>query len=330
MIRAPFAVLVALVSGLSVQAKDLRVAADGSGDYKTLLPALLAAAPGDVVSIKKPGGMVGLVVGKEGALVVVKSAVPGSPAEAAGIKAGERIVTVDGEYVDDLTVEQAAARIKGPVGSTVLLKVADADGANPRKVPIVRGDTRWPIKEEADKIGIARSEKDDAAAFQLASSLAKTGVPKAEAALAFDHYYGTGTSKDPKKAAQWAQAAAKDGETSAELLLAAMYSGGTGVEKSPELSVSWSRAAAEKGNSPAMGNLAAAYSTGWGVAKDEAAALQWARRAVAPSPSQTPENIARIRQIIPRLERDLGVQPEPAPRATFTIDDAAPDGKEKK
>jgi hypothetical protein len=330
MIRTPFAVLLALAAALPAGAKDLRVAADGSGDYKTLLPALLAAAPGDVVAIKKAGGMVGLVVGKDGANFVVKSAVPGSPAEAAGIKAGERIVTVDGEYISDLSIEEAVAHIKGPVGSTVVLKVADADGANPRKVPITRGDTRWPIKEEADKIGIARSEKDEAAAFELASSLAKNGVPAAETALAFAYYYGTGTSKDPKTAARWAQLGAKAGEISAQRLLAVMYGAGTGVEKSPELSVQWNRAAADKGDSIAMGNLAQAYSAGWGTKKDEAAALQWARRAVAPSPSQTPENIARIRQIIPRLERDLGVPSEPAPQEHFTIDEPSPSEKEGK
>ncbi|MFI5363704.1 MAG: PDZ domain-containing protein [Elusimicrobiota bacterium] len=331
MIRTPFAaLLLAFAAALPAGAKDLRVAADGSGDYKTLLPALRAAAPGDIVVIKKAGGMVGLQLGKDGANFVVKAAVPGSPAEAAGIKAGERIVAVDGEDLSDLSLDQAVAHIKGPVGSNVILKVSDADGANPRKVPIVRGDTRWPVKDEAEKIGIARSEKDDAAAFELATTLAKTGVPAAESALAFDYYYGTGASKDPKSAARWAQLAAKDGDASAQRLLAAMYAAGTGVEKNAELSVRWSLAGAEKGDSIAMGNVALSYSTGWGAAKDEKSALEWARRAVAPSATQTPENIARIRNIIPRLERDLGVQPAPEPREHFTIDEPEPAAKDNK
>ena len=330
MIRAPFAVLLALALALPAGAKDLRVAADGSGDYKTLLPALQAAAPGDIVVIKKTGGMVGLQLAKEDKVFVVKGTVPGSPAEASGIKTGERIITVDGEYIDDLSIEDAVKHIKGPVGSTVDLKVADADGANPRKVSIVRGDTRWPVKDEAEKIAIARGEKDDAAAFELATSLAKTGAPFGESALAFAYYYGTGTTKDLKSAAHWAQLAAKDGEVSGERLLAAMCAAGTGVEKSPELSVHWNQAAAEKGDPIAMGNLALAYSTGWGAAKDEKSALEWARRAVKPSPAQTPENVARIKNIMPRLERDLGVPSEDAPREHFTIDDPEPAAKDNK
>ena len=322
MIRAPFAALLALASALPAGAKDLRVAADGSGDYRTLLPALKAAATGDVIVVKKAGGMVGMVLGKEGESLVVKGTIPGSPAEAAGLKIGEKVLAVDGADTHSLKVEEAVARIKGPVGSIVVLKVADADGAHPRDVPITRGNTRWPVKDEAEKLVIARSEGDDAASFEIASILADGGALSAEVTLAFSYYNGTGTPKDLKKAARWAQLAAKGGAVAAERLLGVMYAEGSGVDKNPELSVYWNRAAAEKGDPFAMGNLAADYTTGSGVAKDAAAALQWARRAVAPSPSQTPENVARMQKLIPALERLLGAPSESDAREHFTVDDA--------
>jgi TPR repeat protein len=302
MIRASFAVLLALAAVLPVRAKDLLVAADGSGDFMTLLPALKAAAPGDVVVVKKAGGMVGMVLAKEGGSFIVKRTVPGSPSEAAGVKAGERVLSIDEFDIAPLTIAEAVARIKGPVGGSVVLKVAGADGADPRDVSIVRGNTRWPVKNEADKLAIARSEGDDAAAFELASSFAEGGLLAAESALAFDYFYGKGTSKDPEKAARWAQAAAKGGDVAAERLLGALYAGGTGIQKNTDLALYWFRAAAEKEDSVAMENLASMYETGFGVAKDPAAALAWARRAAAPSIWQTPENLARAEAIIARGE----------------------------
>ena len=292
----------ALSLGLSARAKDLRVAADGSGDYKTLLPALKAAVPGDVIVVKKAGGMVGIVLGKEGESFVVKGAVPGSPAEAAGIKTGERVLAVDGADILPLTVPEAVARIKGPVGSSVVLKVSDADGANPRDVSITRGNTRWPVKDEAEKLTIARSEGDDLAAFELASTLAEGRSLFGESSLAFDYYYGKGTLKDLEKAAHWAQMAAKGGDVVGERLLGVLYMQGGGVQKNPELAVYWFRAAAEKGDPFAMGNLASMYETGLGVTKDLSAALEWARRATAPSIWQNPDNLARAEAIIARAQ----------------------------
>jgi hypothetical protein len=301
--RSALAVLLALASALPAGAKDLRVAADGSGDFKTLLEALKVAAPGDVVVIKKPGGMVGLVLKKEKGAFSVQSAVTGSPAEAAGIKAGETVVAVDGSNIEPLSLEQAVGLIRGPVGSSVVLKVATADGSSPRDVSITRGATRLPIKNEIDKLAIARAESDDAAFFEIASSLSENGVLAAESNLAYLYHFGRGTAKNPKQAARWAQAAAKGGDAAAERLLGVLYGTGAGVERSPELSATWSRAAADKGDPLAMGNLASNYEQGFGVPKDLVQALDWARRAAAPSPENNPENIARSQAVVARLTR---------------------------
>lgn len=59
---------------------------------------------------------------KEGRLVVV-SPLEGSPSEKAGMKAGDEIVTIDGQKVDGLTLEQAIGKIRGKKGSTVKISV---------------------------------------------------------------------------------------------------------------------------------------------------------------------------------------------------------------
>lgn len=63
---------------------------------------------------------VGLLLG--GPLPHVRWPVPGGPAEAAGLRPGDRILAVDGQPVTGLSLDEVARRIKGPEGSTVTLR----------------------------------------------------------------------------------------------------------------------------------------------------------------------------------------------------------------
>ncbi len=55
---------------------------------------------------------------KDGILTVV-APLKGTPAETAGIKAGDKIITIDGKSTDGLSVDKAVGQIRGPVGTTV-------------------------------------------------------------------------------------------------------------------------------------------------------------------------------------------------------------------
>lgn len=59
---------------------------------------------------------------KEGRLEVL-SVLPKSPARGAGVKPGDVVVAVDGKAVEDLTTDEAVARIKGPEGTEVTVEV---------------------------------------------------------------------------------------------------------------------------------------------------------------------------------------------------------------
>jgi carboxyl-terminal processing protease len=61
----------------------------------------------------------------------------GTPAEAAGIRAGDQILSVDGESTEGLTLTEAALRIRGEIGTTVTLTVRHDDGMI-EDIPIVR------------------------------------------------------------------------------------------------------------------------------------------------------------------------------------------------
>jgi carboxyl-terminal processing protease len=67
----------------------------------------------------------------------VVAPIAGSPAEQAGIQPRDRIIEIDGLLTSELTLDEAAARMRGPIGSTVTLKVQGKQG-EPRAIQLVR------------------------------------------------------------------------------------------------------------------------------------------------------------------------------------------------
>jgi len=71
------------------------------------------------------GNFVGLGVelkADNGSLLLV-NIIPNSPAESAGLQAGDRIIAVDGQATDNMSTEVAAARLQGTAGSMVRVTV---------------------------------------------------------------------------------------------------------------------------------------------------------------------------------------------------------------
>lgn len=57
---------------------------------------------------------------KDGVLTVI-APLKGTPAEAAGILAGDQIIGIDGESTDGISTDHAVGKIRGPAGTTVTL-----------------------------------------------------------------------------------------------------------------------------------------------------------------------------------------------------------------
>jgi carboxyl-terminal processing protease len=69
--------------------------------------------------------------------LLITGALPGSPAEKAGLKAGDLVLAADGVSLDGLTIDTARDKIRGPKGTVVTLTIQRGTGA-PFRVAITR------------------------------------------------------------------------------------------------------------------------------------------------------------------------------------------------
>jgi carboxyl-terminal processing protease len=81
------------------------------------------------------GGIGIFLIPKESKLMI-SSVVKGSPGETAGLLAGDRIIAVEQILVSELGVEAAIAKIKGPPGTTVKLRVVRGVGARRQELEL--------------------------------------------------------------------------------------------------------------------------------------------------------------------------------------------------
>ncbi|MFA4846283.1 MAG: S41 family peptidase, partial [Patescibacteria group bacterium] len=82
---------------------------------------------------------------KDGILTVI-APLKGTPADAAGIKAGDLIIAIDGKSTDGIPVDSAVRKIRGPVGTTVGLSIIR--GGKPLDIKIIRATIQVPETED--------------------------------------------------------------------------------------------------------------------------------------------------------------------------------------
>lgn len=83
-------------------------------------------------------GGLGIEVTQEDGWVKVVSPMDGTPADAAGMLAGDFITAVDGENVLGLTLDEAVDLMRGPVGSEIIITVVREGEVEPFDVSIIR------------------------------------------------------------------------------------------------------------------------------------------------------------------------------------------------
>lgn len=89
---------------------------------------------------------IGAWIGKRGGELTIISPIKGGPAKGAGVRAGDAILEIDGEDASELSINEAAQKLRGPKGTKVTVKVRHTDGTL-ETIGIVRERIKVPSVE---------------------------------------------------------------------------------------------------------------------------------------------------------------------------------------
>ncbi|MBI3291014.1 S41 family peptidase [Candidatus Falkowbacteria bacterium] len=112
------------------------------------------------------GAEIGL---KEGRLTVI-APLPGTPAERAGLRSGDLIVTIDDFDTRGIALDYAVSIIRGEKGTEVILNIYSEGDDEPRDVSIIRD------KIEIDSVKFSRTDSDTRTGDERSFSLAEGDI----------------------------------------------------------------------------------------------------------------------------------------------------------
>jgi len=122
--------------------------------YTVFLPPEQNKASKDELGGKFEG--IGAQLGIKDKKIVVVAPLPQSPAEKAGLKAGDWIVKVDNQDSAGWTLPEAVFKIRGPKGSTVNLTVLQKEASKTAQLAVIRDEIKvasveWDLKKSKCK-----------------------------------------------------------------------------------------------------------------------------------------------------------------------------------
>lgn len=97
---------------------------------------------------------VGMEVGMRGGILTVIAPLPGTPAERAGIRAGDAIVRIDGASTERLSVDEAVKRIRGEKGTPVAFALYREESDEFVDIEVVRDTIDIPTLETEVRDGV--------------------------------------------------------------------------------------------------------------------------------------------------------------------------------
>ncbi|HZQ91330.1 MAG TPA: S41 family peptidase [Terriglobales bacterium] len=134
---------------------------------------------------KEGKGGTGATISKRFGYAAVISVLPGSPADKAGVEAGDIIEGIEGKTTRDMSLAQINLLLSGAPGSQVNISVVRARKAEPQKITIVRDNVSVPPPTEKmmeDSVGYIKVDGlPKGRASEIASrikSLQKSGAKK--------------------------------------------------------------------------------------------------------------------------------------------------------
>jgi carboxyl-terminal processing protease len=129
------ALMEASLNGMMDSLEDPHMGYIPPSDYQAILESLNGEFEGIGATVSQDE--------ETGALEIVRP-LPGSPAEAAGILAGDQVVTVDGEDITDLDQSVIISMVRGPAGTEVVLGIERAGEADVLEITVTRDRITLP------------------------------------------------------------------------------------------------------------------------------------------------------------------------------------------
>ncbi len=121
-------------------------------------------------------GGLGIEVTQEEGFIKVVSPIDGTPAFDAGVHAGDFITHVDGESVLGLTLDDAVDRMRGPVGSEIVITIVREGTEEPFDLSIIRDTiklTAARVRTEGDTVVLRVTTFNDQTYDNMAEGLKK-------------------------------------------------------------------------------------------------------------------------------------------------------------
>ncbi len=122
---------------------------------------------------------IGAYVTIEDKQLMIIAPIADSPADKAGIKAGDTILEINGEPVVDMSLAEAIIKIRGPKGTAVRLLILHEGETEPEEIEVIRArvelpSVRFEMKEDIAHINITQfSERTKEELFPALQSLAE-------------------------------------------------------------------------------------------------------------------------------------------------------------
>lgn len=90
------------------------------------------------VETKGAFGGLGIEISMKDGILTVISPIEDTPAQRAGIKAGDQILKIDDRFTKDLSITESVKRMRGPKGSKVILTIMRDGFERPKEFPLIR------------------------------------------------------------------------------------------------------------------------------------------------------------------------------------------------
>ncbi len=87
---------------------------------------------------------IGAEIGRKDGLLIIVAPLAGSPAEKAGLKAGDKVLAIDGKDATEFSIDQGVALIRGDKGTKVTLTILSGGENKTKDVTIVRAKIDVP------------------------------------------------------------------------------------------------------------------------------------------------------------------------------------------